>query len=267
MRHKGAPKGNTNALTHGFYSRRFTRKESRDLDQPAMGCMKDEIILFKVIIDRIARRLRPSGAHALSFQESVLTLHVVAQAISRLNSLYQTNRLLDATSDDAVITMMRERGFTEDQIRHEIYGDGLESPSKLHTTHGFYASNFTSEEIDRVSYWTKKDLNDEIPLLRILIKRTHAAILVHDKEHAGDDDADRSAQLDILHAYKILIYATSCLERLERSEGKLHNRERLPLGILGEALKEFHEELAAKKASPLWNQPHVPPVPPRAQSP
>ena len=266
MSHPGAPRGNTNALTHGFYSRQFTRKESRLLDHPAMGCMQDEIILFKIIIDRISRRLRP-GASTLSFQESVLTLHVVAQAISRLNSLYLTNRLLDATNDDGVITLLREHGFTEDQIRLETYDEGLDSASQLHVTHGFYASNFTPEEIDRVSHWTKKDLSDELPLLRILIKRTHAAILAHEKKHAGDTDADRSAQLDILHAYKILIYATSCLERLERSTGKLHRGERPPLGILGKALQEVHAELAAKKLSPDWNQPPEKPVPPNNPEP
>ena len=286
-RRPGAPRGNHNALKHGFYSRQFTRQESTDLSQPIMGCMQDEIIFFKVLIDRISRRMsreaassrhlasrgheapgKPAGAHPLSFQESVLNLQVVAMAISRLNSFYQTNRLIDITNDDQVIDFLRERGFTEQQIRLEWYGGDavssshtpLSSRASNSITHGFYASEFTPEELDRVSRWSKKDLKDEIALLRILIKRTYASILHHEMAHSDDDEADRSAQIDCLHAYKILIYAASCLERLERSVGATQRVARPPLGILNRALQEIHAEMAEKKSQGL-------PVFPQSQSP
>jgi len=278
-RKRGAPTGNQNAFKHGFYSRQFTRKESKDLDQPALGCMRDEIIFLKVIIDRNARRLSreaPSRRHlasrgheapgsrdsarSLSFHESVLTLQVVAQAISRLNSLYHTNRQLDTTGDDQIIEFLRERGFTEQQIRLEVYGDDLEPPSQLTATHGFYASHYTPEELERVSRWTKQDLLDELPLLRILIKRTYGAILHHEKTHTSDDETDRSAQVDALHGYRVLIYAISCLERLERNTADLARPKRVPQGILNRALQEFHSELTEKKSQGL-------PVSPHSQSP
>jgi hypothetical protein len=52
-RHPGAQPGNTNALRHGFYSRRFCRAEKDDLQRNLLNNLDDEIALLRVAIRRV----------------------------------------------------------------------------------------------------------------------------------------------------------------------------------------------------------------------
>ncbi len=273
-RKRGAPLGNQNNFKHGFYSRQFTRQESRDLSKPSIGALQDEIILFKVIIDRVARLLKPGVRTGLSFHETVLTLHVVTLAISRLNSFYRTSRILSPEADDGVVEFMRNLGYTEQQIREEIFSLSLDSDIPDQTNSpipgdpspfpldGFYASTFQPDESHRIARLDRSDLDDEIALLRILIKRTlislHAA-------GAGSSHPNLSHSLiflDTLHAYRVIIYAASCLERLERTRAFVFHRKRPSVGLLSLALKQVWAELALEhpglSAAPPADQPFSP---------
>lgn len=222
-----------------------------DLAQPARGQFQDEIVLLRVIIDRIARSLKPRDPPGrlardgtdLSFNETVFSLHVVTMAISRLNGFYRANRLLNPNDDDKLREFLRRKGFTEEQIHEEKFGSSSASASQEpeRTSQaravaadalpgGFYASVFQPAESRRLHLFDKRDLDEEIALLRILIKRTLASM--NRKGHASP------VYIDTLHAYRVIIYAAACLERLERTKCFVLNERRPPADILGQRLNE-----------------------------
>jgi uncharacterized protein YjcR len=49
---RGAPKGNLNALKHGFYSRLFRDAESSEADDDQLVNLENEITLLRVMIRR-----------------------------------------------------------------------------------------------------------------------------------------------------------------------------------------------------------------------
>ena len=49
----GAPKGNLNAIKHGFYSRRFRTGESQQLKSLAEPGLSDEIEMLRLVIRRV----------------------------------------------------------------------------------------------------------------------------------------------------------------------------------------------------------------------
>lgn len=54
----GAPTGNTNRLTHGFYSRTYTQQESADLVAHAMASdLEDELAAARVALRRVFQQL------------------------------------------------------------------------------------------------------------------------------------------------------------------------------------------------------------------
>jgi len=53
-RKRGAPRGNTNALKYGFYSRKLRRVEKADLDKSdTSNSLHDEILMLRVMIRRV----------------------------------------------------------------------------------------------------------------------------------------------------------------------------------------------------------------------
>ena len=73
--------------------------------------------------------------------------------------------------------------------------------------HGFYASVFKPGEIRELEKITKAEINDEIALLRILIKRT---VISMNSLSALD-------KLDYLRGIRVITFAGSCVEKLERT--------------------------------------------------
>ncbi len=240
---RGGQPGNRNAYKHGFYSRSLTRQENADLAHPARGALQDEIVLFKVIISRVALLLKPGGHSRLSFSDTVLTLHVVSLAISRLNSFYRANSLLNPDQNDGVRELMRRLGFPETEIDKEISSataaaDPQAGESLSPRMGGFYASLFQPGEARHLEFFNKRELDDEIALLRILIKRTLKS-LWRVRRYSPKYN-------DILHAYRVVIYAAACLERLERTRTFVFHDRRPPVSVLELALKEFWQEFEAK---------------------
>jgi hypothetical protein len=53
-RKRGAPRGNTNALKCGFYSRKLRTVEKNDLEKTEfVNNLRDEILMLKVVIRRV----------------------------------------------------------------------------------------------------------------------------------------------------------------------------------------------------------------------
>jgi hypothetical protein len=236
---RGAPPGNKNALKHGFYSRAFTKEEQREWKSAAKNRLQPEINLFKVLIARTASMLKPIGENpAPSFHESLAMLYVVSMAIARLNSFYRTNEKLYAASDDGLIELFKSLGFSQEEIDNEIYGAGERTRGgQIGNTnalkHGFYASVFKPGEIRKLDKMNKTEINDEIALLRVLIKRTVVSMY-------GLSNLD---MFTYLRGIRVITFAGSCVEKLERTKKLVFEESTGVEQILADCVREVNEEM------------------------
>lgn len=91
-RRRGAQPGNSNRLTHGFYSRKFKVDESADLNVLASSDkLNDEIMLLKVVIRRVWE-LASAGEDNLD--SWIGALNVLGQAMTRQAGLLRVQALL-----------------------------------------------------------------------------------------------------------------------------------------------------------------------------
>jgi hypothetical protein len=58
--HRGAPRGNKNALKHGFYTRHFDKVDLADLKAVSFDGLNDEITMLRVFIRRLIERYQSS---------------------------------------------------------------------------------------------------------------------------------------------------------------------------------------------------------------
>ena len=87
---RGAPRGNKNALKHGFYARSFTSTEQSALTENVLGQFKDEIPLLRVLIARTAQSL--TQEKNLSLEDELTALRTITLAVGRLESLTRSNQ-------------------------------------------------------------------------------------------------------------------------------------------------------------------------------
>jgi hypothetical protein len=89
----GAPKGNLNALKHGFYSRRFKQQDINDLDAlsgselPSLG---SELALLRVSLSRTFEQAQAGGEDT----DWADYLADIGLAATRVASLLRTQKLL-----------------------------------------------------------------------------------------------------------------------------------------------------------------------------
>jgi hypothetical protein len=95
--------GNTNALKHGLYAKRFTNEERKRLKQMPPNSIETEIALLRVIIDRAADALEKAQKNlepvqpltdpaAFTAYAKILASHTAA--LIALNTLIRTHALL-----------------------------------------------------------------------------------------------------------------------------------------------------------------------------
>jgi hypothetical protein len=235
---RGAPLGNKNALKNTLYSRLYTEEEKRVWKSAAGGRLQPEINLFKILIARTASLLKPLGENpAPSFRESLSMLYVVSMAIARLNSFYCTNEKTSATNDDWSVELFKRVGFTQDEIDNEIYGTakrmrGGQVGNTNALKHGFYASTFKPEEIRKLEKMDGIEINDDLVLLRTLIKRTVISM-------------NGLSGLDIfeyLRGIRVITFAGSCIEKLERTRRLVFKESTELENIVMNSLRELNKE-------------------------
>ena len=112
-RRPGAPLGNTNALKHGFYSRRFRKSEQTDLETASFTGLQEEIALLRVCI----RRVIEWGSRIESFPDALSFLRVISLATASLSRLIRTQEGLAGPDANqlllqAVEEVAREMGIT-----------------------------------------------------------------------------------------------------------------------------------------------------------
>ena len=88
----GAPLGNNNAVTHGFYSSAFTRAELKRLEKELQGELNDEEECIRLIV----RQYLDSKNESKEVQEGyLLAIRAVCLAFGRIESFHRTRRVLN----------------------------------------------------------------------------------------------------------------------------------------------------------------------------
>jgi hypothetical protein len=87
----GAPRGNTNALKHGFYSHTFSRPENKRLDDGVLGQLDDEEALLHVLLARTAETMK---AREMTYDEYVVALRAVSLAVGRIESIHRSRKAI-----------------------------------------------------------------------------------------------------------------------------------------------------------------------------
>jgi len=99
--------------------------------------------------------------------------------------------------------------------------------------HGFYASLFNSAERRRLEKFDPDEIDDDVALLRVLIKRAAAAML-HPPQNVPLTLGQRLAAL------RVITYASARLEKMQRTKGLLRGPEP---DILQEAINAATAEI------------------------
>jgi hypothetical protein len=94
MSPRGAPKGNTNAIKHGFYSRRFRQQDINDLDALSaadLPSLSSELALLRVALARTFEQAQDGGEDT----DWIVYLADIGLAATRVASLLRTQKLLN----------------------------------------------------------------------------------------------------------------------------------------------------------------------------
>ena len=98
-RTRGGQPGNSNAVKHGFYSRKFRDLESQDLETVLREGLGDEIALMRVMIRRVFDFANDNAGDLDSWTG---TLSALGAASTRLAGMLRTQKLLGASDSDAL---------------------------------------------------------------------------------------------------------------------------------------------------------------------
>jgi len=120
------------------------------------------------------------------------------------------------------VEMYKGMGLTDEEIQVEINRlpppqptaqkpRGGQAGNTNALKHGFYASLFNSAERRRLEKFDQAERDDDITLLRVLIKRAAAAVL-HPSPNAPLTLGQRLAAL------RVITYASARLEKLQRTK-------------------------------------------------
>ncbi len=90
-RKRGAPRGNKNAIKHGFYSHTFSRKEIQRLDNDVEGEFRDEEEYLRVLI---ARTSESAENTILTHAEKLATLRAVSLASLCILNIHRTRKAI-----------------------------------------------------------------------------------------------------------------------------------------------------------------------------
>ena len=111
-------KGNTNALKHGLYARRFTDTEKKDLKRMPANALRQEIALLRVVIDRLLDKI-PTGDPE-SYENFLKGTSVLVTAVDKLVNAIQSYAILTGDydpdkEDDAEAMRMFNAYLTDDE--------------------------------------------------------------------------------------------------------------------------------------------------------
>jgi hypothetical protein len=94
-RRRGAPLGNLNAVTHGFYSARFNKTDRTALAESNFTGLAEEIALLRLFI----RRVVYESSNLKDFDRLLDTLRVICLASASLSHLVKTHAFLSNSKE------------------------------------------------------------------------------------------------------------------------------------------------------------------------
>jgi hypothetical protein len=106
-RPRGAPRGNTNAFKHGFYTRRLKKNDLNGVESTDTSGLVEEIALIRVF----TRRLLESSLNNASFYDLAETLRILCLASSTITRVIKTQYLLsmsDTGLDDEIAAAIHQ---------------------------------------------------------------------------------------------------------------------------------------------------------------
>jgi hypothetical protein len=109
-RSRGAPKGNLNALQHGFYTRRIKKSHLTGVESTDVSGLIEEIALIRVFTRRLIESCTPE-ADAYELAEILRILCLASSTISRV---VRTQCLITATGtslDDEIAEAIRQVNY------------------------------------------------------------------------------------------------------------------------------------------------------------
>jgi hypothetical protein len=156
-RRRGAPKGNTNALTHGFYASKLRARDARDLNQYAFRGLKEEILILRYYIRRVVEQT----THEDDLEKSFHYLRAVTLAVIGLSRLLRTEKLVAEPEDKHPVLMQMDRILVQmakdkraERLKNEASGNvEFNPPSLADASDAFYRQNtFQSTDPDWEDY-------------------------------------------------------------------------------------------------------------------
>lgn len=103
QRHPGAPIGNTNALKHGFYSRRLKKRDLQGLDSIPQNSLAEEVSILRVLI----RTLLERSADQSDFDSALALLRTVCLASDSISRLLRTQIILSQQQENELIAIIQ----------------------------------------------------------------------------------------------------------------------------------------------------------------
>ncbi len=107
---RGAPLGNTNALKHGGYSRRFRSSSSGSFENTNLSDLPGHIYFLKAYI-REVRQLSAQMEAAQDENGSLRSLDLAMQSLDRLLRMYQ--RIPGSAREKAALRSALVKGFSD----------------------------------------------------------------------------------------------------------------------------------------------------------
>jgi len=98
-RKRGAPRGNKNALKHGFYARNFTYQEIADIDDRKPISVTDEINLIRIFMRRVIASFDASNSSQQDLLDTFRALCLGNMTLARLIRLHLLPAMINQSSD------------------------------------------------------------------------------------------------------------------------------------------------------------------------
>jgi hypothetical protein len=92
----GPKKGNTNALKHGLYARRYSIQEIKELRNMSPDDLRHEIYMLRVIIAKFFEIISAPASN-LSTEAGITLTYALESAVTSLNQCARTHALLNGT--------------------------------------------------------------------------------------------------------------------------------------------------------------------------
>lgn len=118
-RKRGAPRGNKNALKHGFYARSFTNQEIADIADRKPLSVTDEINLVRIYMRRLIANFDSTSATQQDLLDTFRALCLGNLTLARLIRLHLLPAMLSQGSDSLSEMLKQVIGEVQQQNKQQ----------------------------------------------------------------------------------------------------------------------------------------------------